>query len=116
MTNGEPSFIVKLTFQELRKAEKNLKRKKIPYTIFIHTGYFPKEGARYFVYYGTCWNIDHDEWCGCNIDDDNWFGTTDNIYAGDDGVMADIIRPNKPVTRIPNINEILKVKKFKIDS
>lgn len=116
----EPSLIVKLTFEELEKVEDKLKEKGILYDLFVWNGYFPKKGAKYFVYYGyvgciECANLPSSEWCSSNAHNDHWFGTVDNIQKADDGVLCDIIRPNKPVTRIPNIAEIFKVKTIKPD-
>ena len=112
----EPSFIVKLTFEELEKVENQLKKKGIPYDLFVWSGYFPKERAKYFVHYGVCMacvDKPSSEWCNSDSHNDHWFGTIDNIQKADDGVLCDIMRPDKPVTRIPNIMEIFIMEIFK---
>ena len=114
----EPSFIVKLTFEELEKIENQLKEKGISYDLFVWCGYFHKNGAKYFVHYGECMecvNLPSSEWCNSDDHNDYWFGTVDNIQKADDDVLCKIIRPNKPITRIPNIQEIFKFKTIKPD-
>lgn len=111
----ETSFIVKLTFKELKKIEDQLKEKGIPYDLFVWNGYFHFGGAKYFIYYGECMacvDKPSSEWCNSDAHNDYWFGTVDNIQKADDGVLCDIMRPDKPITRIPNIDEIFKFKEL----
>ena len=93
------SFCIKMPHEKLKEIEKYLESNNIPYTLFVYTGVFPQEGAKYVIDYGT------------EEDTESYFATVDFLDVGKDGVFY-ALRTDGIHKECPSFKDIFDIKEY----
>lgn len=108
-------FLFQVSFEQLEKIEKRLKKKKVPYLLSVWTGVFKINGdnPKYLIYYGNCEVKDCEWWIHCSHTGTmkHFFGTMDYYKFADDECFG-CLNIDEENIKVPNVKDIFSFKEL----